>query len=86
MKKQVNKCHRLLELDMDGVYKTLLLLKKKKYAGLAVELTDETIVRRETKGLDIVRRDWSLLAKEAGTLVNIYFSSYMYRGGAKARS
>uniref|UniRef100_A0A914WTA6 DNA polymerase n=1 Tax=Plectus sambesii TaxID=2011161 RepID=A0A914WTA6_9BILA len=69
VKKQVNKCHRLLELDMDGVYKTLLLLKKKKYAGLSVDMADEKTVRRETKGLDIVRRDWSLLAKDAGTEV-----------------
>lgn len=37
VKTEVNKLYRLLELDMDGVYKRLLLLKKKKYAGLLVD-------------------------------------------------
>jgi len=33
----VNKLYRLLEIDIDGVYKSLLLLKKKKYAALSVQ-------------------------------------------------
>ncbi|VDM50005.1 unnamed protein product [Toxocara canis] len=66
LKRMVNKCHKKLELDIDGVYKRLLLLKKKKYAGLAVDLNDETKMEREMKGLDIVRRDWSVLAKDIG--------------------
>lgn len=65
----VNKCHKRLELDIDGVYKRLLLLKKKKYAGLAVDLNDSSKVKREMKGLDIVRRDWSVLAKDIGKYV-----------------
>jgi DNA polymerase alpha subunit A len=32
----VNKKYRLLEIDMDGVYKRMLLLKKKKYAAVKV--------------------------------------------------
>lgn len=36
LKTVVNRGYSLLELDIDGVYKRLLLLKKKKYAGLAV--------------------------------------------------
>ncbi len=64
----MNKLYRLLELEIDGVYKSLLLLKKKKYAGLAVEELPggKTKIRRELKGLDIVRRDWSELSKDAG--------------------
>jgi DNA polymerase alpha subunit A len=32
IKASVNKIHRLLEIEMDGIYRTMLLLKKKKYA------------------------------------------------------
>ncbi|KAK7272771.1 hypothetical protein RJT34_29594 [Clitoria ternatea] len=64
---EVNKKYRCLEIDLDGLYKRMLLLKKKKYAALKVQFKDgnpyEVI---ERKGLDIVRRDWSLLAKELG--------------------
>lgn len=62
----MNKNYALLELDIDGIYKRLLLLKKKKYAGLAVDLNNENSYSKELKGLDIVRRDWSELAKEIG--------------------
>ncbi|CAI2349198.1 unnamed protein product [Caenorhabditis sp. 36 PRJEB53466] len=68
IKKAVNKCHRLLELDLDGVFKRMLLLKKKKYAALTVN-PDTKAEAKELKGLDIVRRDWSQLAKQAGTAV-----------------
>jgi len=68
VKAEVNKLYRLLEIDIDGVYKSLLLLKKKKYAALSVQKspngTYET--KKELKGLDIVRRDWCDLAKDAG--------------------
>ncbi|KAK7300636.1 hypothetical protein RJT34_11484 [Clitoria ternatea] len=64
---EVNKKYRCLEIDLDGLYKRMLLLKKKKYAAVKVQFKDgnpyEVI---ERKGLDIVRRDWSLLAKELG--------------------
>ncbi len=69
IKKLVNKCHRLLELDIDGIYKMLLLLKKKKYSGLSVDLNNVSIVHRQDKGLDTMRRDWSQLAKDAGKFV-----------------
>ncbi|PIC42802.1 hypothetical protein B9Z55_009761 [Caenorhabditis nigoni] len=68
IKKAVNKCHRLLELDLDGVFKRMLLLKKKKYAALTIN-PDTKVEAKELKGLDIVRRDWSQLAKEIGTAV-----------------
>lgn len=64
---EVNKKYRCLEIDLDGLYKRILLLKKKKYAAVKVLFKDgmpyEVI---ERKGLDMVRRDWSLLSKEIG--------------------
>ncbi|KAE8695335.1 DNA polymerase alpha catalytic subunit [Hibiscus syriacus] len=64
---EVNKKYRRLEIDLDGLYKRMLLLKKKKYAAVKVQFKDgisyEVI---ERKGLDMVRRDWSLLSKELG--------------------
>ncbi|XP_060755721.1 DNA polymerase alpha catalytic subunit isoform X2 [Neoarius graeffei] len=71
VKSEVNKLYRLLELDIDGVFKSLLLLKKKKYAALMVEPQGEGryTTKQELKGLDIVRRDWCDLAKECGNYV-----------------
>ena len=37
IKKLVNKHYKLLEIDLDGVFKTMLLLKKKKYAAIKME-------------------------------------------------
>ncbi|KAJ7530423.1 hypothetical protein O6H91_14G003600 [Diphasiastrum complanatum] len=66
--KEVNKKYRLLEIDLDGIFKRMLLLKKKKYAAVKVESIGDGSFREaiEQKGLDIVRRDWSLLSKEIG--------------------
>ncbi|XP_070842398.1 DNA polymerase alpha catalytic subunit isoform X2 [Chaetodon trifascialis] len=71
VKVEVNKLYKLLEIDIDGVFKSLLLLKKKKYAALVVENHGEGrySVKQELKGLDIVRRDWCDLAKECGNYV-----------------
>ncbi|CAN9506180.1 unnamed protein product [Ophioblennius macclurei] len=71
VKAEVNKLYKLLEIDIDGVFKSLLLLKKKKYAALVVEPQGEGrySVKQELKGLDIVRRDWCDLAKECGNYV-----------------
>lgn len=94
---QVNKKYKLLEIDMDGLYKRMLLLKKKKYAAVKVlsapgdssfrevrlllplEVGEKITARSlkftkqgssfqviEQKGLDIVRRDWSLISKDIG--------------------
>ncbi|KAM5577509.1 DNA polymerase alpha catalytic subunit [Rosa sericea] len=64
---EVNKKYRCLEIDLDGLYKRMLLLKKKKYAAVK-ELTknEKKYEVIECKGLDMVRRDWSLLSKELG--------------------
>ena len=34
---QVNKRYRLLEIELDGIFKCMLLLKKKKYAAVKLE-------------------------------------------------
>lgn len=67
IKKEVNKRYRLLEIEMDGVFKRMLLLKKKKYAAIKVEKAPDgsEIEVAEAKGLDMVRRDWCPLAKQA---------------------
>ena len=71
LKREVNKHYKCMEIDIDGVMKSMLLLKKKKYAALMVEeAKDGTLsTTRETKGLDLVRRDWCTLSREAGSTV-----------------
>lgn len=71
VKSEINKSYKLLEIDIDGIFKSLLLLKKKKYAALTVEPTGDGkyVTKQELKGLDIVRRDWCELAKMAGNYV-----------------
>ncbi|KAF9100336.1 DNA-directed DNA polymerase alpha catalytic subunit pol1 [Mortierella sp. GBA35] len=70
LKKIVNARYKLLEIEMDGMYKRMLLLKKKKYAALMVVEKNgkvETVV--ETKGLDMVRRDWCGLSQDVSNYV-----------------
>ncbi|XP_044179976.1 DNA polymerase alpha catalytic subunit-like isoform X2 [Acropora millepora] len=71
VKSEVNKLYRLLEIDIDGIFKSMLLLKKKKYAAISISENEDGTLNevKEMKGLDIVRRDWSDLAKDAGNYV-----------------
>ena len=71
VKKEVNRQYRTLELEIDGIFRTMLLLKKKKYAARTVEeLPDGTIkYGQELKGLDLVRRDWCIQSKDTGRYV-----------------
>ncbi|KAJ1117106.1 hypothetical protein NDU88_005306 [Pleurodeles waltl] len=71
VKNEVNKLYKQLEIDIDGVFKSLLLLKKKKYAALTMEPVGDGkyVTKQELKGLDIVRRDWCDLAKETGNYI-----------------
>ena len=64
--REVNKRYSKLEIEMDGVFRSLLLLKKKKYAGLKIKDWDKQLFEREQKGLDMVRRDWCVMSKTMG--------------------
>ena len=67
IKVEVNKMYKQIELDIDGVFKYMLLLKKKKYAAVTLsKVNDKLVTKQEIKGLDIVRRDWSPLSANAG--------------------
>jgi len=68
---EVNKRYSCLEIDIDGIFSMMLLLKKKKYAALKVSEEAGGILResREVKGLDMVRRDWCVLSKHLGERV-----------------
>lgn len=61
---EINRMYKLLELEIDGVFRFLLLLKKKKYAALtySVKKNGQVETAMELKGLDIVRRDWAPVA------------------------
>lgn len=57
--------HHILELKIESVFKTLLILSKKRYAGWNFEPMDggweESVL---TKGIETVRRDWCDLVSE----------------------
>jgi len=65
---EVNKKYKKLEIEVDDCYRRILLLKKKKYAGLKiVDFNDKGLVEQpEFKGLDSVRRDWSGISQKLG--------------------
>ena len=71
VKKSINGTYKLLEMEIDGVFKTLLLLKKKKYAALKYEppFCYASKLSAEYKGLDLVRRDWCELSKQVGLYI-----------------
>lgn len=71
IKQVVNRIYKHVELDIDGVFKYLLLLKKKKYAAVTASKskTGELVFQQEHKGLDIVRRDWSQISVMAGRVI-----------------
>ncbi|KAK0171567.1 hypothetical protein PV328_005008 [Microctonus aethiopoides] len=77
IKQEVNKRYKTLELDIDGVFRYLLLLHKKKYAAVLMKKLSDNVKFEyitEYKGLDIVRRDWCHLASEMGrTILNLIF-------------
>ncbi|KAJ3196293.1 hypothetical protein HK101_009401 [Irineochytrium annulatum] len=66
-KKNINKRYRMLEIEIDGVYTKMLLLKKKKYAAQTILPSGEVVL--EKKGLDIVRRDWCSLSHEVSEYI-----------------
>ena len=71
VKREVNKLYNTLELEIDGVFRSMLLLKKKKYAAVTMSEGPDGkfIFDKEMKGLDLVRRDWCIQSKDSGRFV-----------------
>lgn len=66
LKRDVNRKYKTLEIEIDAIYKKMLLLKKKKYAALKViDPSNPNKTVREVKGLDLVRHDWCDLSHDA---------------------
>jgi DNA polymerase alpha subunit A len=67
-KKLVNDSYRLLEIDIDNVFRRILLHAKKKYAAInMVPVEGKYIEKLEVKGLDMRRREYCALSKETST-------------------
>ncbi|KAL2314433.1 DNA polymerase alpha catalytic subunit [Schizosaccharomyces pombe] len=62
-KEKVNERYSKLEIDIDNVYQRMLLHAKKKYAAL--QLDSQGKPNLDVKGLDMKRREFCTLAKEA---------------------
>ena len=64
-KRSVNAQYGLLEIDIDNVFRRLLLHAKKKYAAInMVEVDGKFVDKLEVKGLDMRRREYCALSKE----------------------
>ncbi|KAH0542179.1 hypothetical protein FGG08_003400 [Glutinoglossum americanum] len=64
-KKAVNDRYKLLEIDIDNVFRRLLLHAKKKYAAInLVEVDGKYVDKLEVKGLDMRRREYCALSKD----------------------
>lgn len=67
-KKSVNERYRLLEIDVDNIFRRLLLHAKKKYAAVNLTEVDGRYVEKlEVKGLDMKRREYCALSKEVSS-------------------
>ncbi|KWU44823.1 hypothetical protein RHOSPDRAFT_17356 [Rhodotorula sp. JG-1b] len=67
-KKVINDKYKKLEIDRDAVFERMLLLNKKKYAARKVEDNGNGQpgeITTEIKGLDMKRREFSKLSKDA---------------------
>lgn len=75
-KKSVNERYELLEIDIDNVFRRLLLHAKKKYAAInMIEKDGKWIDKLEVKGLDMRRREYCALSKDTSTeLLNFLLS------------
>lgn len=63
----VNERYKLLEIDLDATFERVLLLNKKKYAAVKIDEAGERTT--EVKGLDMKRREYSKLSKDASAAV-----------------
>ncbi|RDA93367.1 hypothetical protein CP533_0312 [Ophiocordyceps camponoti-saundersi (nom. inval.)] len=64
-KKAVNDQYKLLEIDVDHLFRRILLQAKKKYAAISlVQEKGKLVERMEIKGLDMRRREYCALSKD----------------------
>ncbi|KAL1650375.1 DNA-directed DNA polymerase alpha catalytic subunit pol1 [Diplodia intermedia] len=75
-KRDVNDSYKLLEIDIDNVFRRLLLHAKKKYAAInMIEVDGKWTEKLEVKGLDMRRREYCALSKETSSkLLNFLLS------------
>ncbi|KAK0266864.1 DNA-directed DNA polymerase alpha catalytic subunit pol1 [Friedmanniomyces endolithicus] len=75
-KKAVNERYELLEIEIDNVFRRLLLHAKKKYAAVnMIEVDGVWKEKMEVKGLDMRRREYCQLSKDTSTeLLNFLLS------------
>lgn len=67
-KRAVNDRYKLLEIDIDNVFRRILLQAKKKYAAInMVEINGKFVDKMEVKGLDMKRREYCGLSKEVSS-------------------
>ncbi|KAL8699951.1 MAG: hypothetical protein Q9224_001190 [Gallowayella concinna] len=67
-KRSVNERYKLLEIDIDNVFRRLLLHAKKKYAAInMLEVDGKYVDKLEVKGLDMKRREYCALSKEVSS-------------------
>ncbi|KAH8821609.1 hypothetical protein F5884DRAFT_768460 [Xylogone sp. PMI_703] len=75
-KRAVNERYRLLEIDIDNVFKRILLQAKKKYAAInMVDVDGKFVEKMEVKGLDMKRREYCNLSKEISSQLLNYILS-----------
>ena len=64
-KRAVNDKYKLLEIDIDNIFRRLLLHAKKKYAAINMaEVDGKYVDKLEVKGLDMKRREYCALSKD----------------------
>ncbi|CAK7266767.1 DNA-directed DNA polymerase alpha catalytic subunit pol1 [Sporothrix epigloea] len=69
-KKAVNDRYKLLEIDIDNIFRRILLQAKKKYAAInMIESGGKYVEKMEVKGLDMRRREYCALSKEMSTRI-----------------
>lgn len=69
-KEAVNERYRLLEIDIDNIFRRILLQNKKKYAAInLLEKDGKWVEQMEVKGLDMKRREFCVLSKDVSTRV-----------------
>ncbi|KAK4985361.1 DNA-directed DNA polymerase alpha catalytic subunit pol1 [Elasticomyces elasticus] len=67
-KKSVNEKYKLLEIDVDNIFRRLLLHAKKKYAAInLIEKDGKWVDKLEVKGLDMRRREYCGLSKDTSS-------------------